>query len=791
MKRFSALRPACSRGSGGARGRSPWAAPVLALFVAAGTASGQTVPGTAELPEPPADDGKVRGHERMLALLGEIARKTPEESPFLGQRKLKALRAQYRSVMAQTEPNPIDRWRVNFELGQSELTLGMEEKAIEHLRAACELIPTTDFSKGTGGKEVEDVNTYYANTTRLQLGMAYLRRGETQNCCLRHTGESCILPIRGAGVHRVQEGSRDAIACFTEVLEHRPAKPERIETIQCQKAAQWLLNIAYMTLGEYPGAVPEEYLVDLDELMPCSIDFPRFENVLPRLDLDTFDLSGGAIVDDFDGDDYLDIVTTCWDTQGQTRFFRNQGDGTFVEKTKEAGLTGFFGGLNAVQADYDNDGDIDFFVLRGAWMKAYGVPHLNSLLQNDGRGRFRDVTFEAGLASPHYPTKTGAWADYDLDGDLDLYVGAECSDEVPDAMGQLYQNQGDGTFVDVAEKGGLAEHLFANGCVWGDYDGDRYPDLLVSTGFPDPARSHEGGAPEKLYHNNGDGTFTDVGPQVGVVEPMASFPCWFWDFDQDGALDIYVACSSGPIAVLADPRIRFGLNCLYRGDGRGGFREVAKSVGLDYPAQTMGANFGDLNGDGYPDFYLSTGNIQLQELHPNVMFLNMGGERFENVTLKGGLGHLQKGHGVSFADIDNDGDEDVFVQMGGARPGDKFQDALFENPGFGNHWLTVELEGVRSNRCAIGARIRAEIEEDGKLRSVYRHVNSGGSFGCNPLRQTLGLGRAASVRALEVFWPVTGETQRFEDFQVDRAVRIVEDQDRLAPIELRVLRLGG
>ncbi len=770
------LAPACSRGPEG---------PAQIASAAPRSAPAASEP------------AQAAGHERMLAILAEIARKTEDVHPFLSTTKLRALRAQQRELAQAPPPDDpqglIRRWRLNFDLGNAELAHGNEERAIRCLRSAHEFLPRLDFTKGTGKeerKELKDPDTYYANATRLRLGVAYLRLGEKQNCCLRHTGESCILPIRGSGIHTAPEGSREALRCFLEVLEHRPAKPEQVETVDCARTAQWLLNVAAMTLGEYPDGVPREYLVSLDALFRCEIDFPRFENVLPELDLDTFDLSGGAIVDDFDGDDYLDIVTSSWDTRGQMHYFHSERDGTFRDLTAQAGLTGFFGGLNMVQADYDNDGDVDIYVLRGAWLRSYGAKHPNSLLRNDGRGRFTDVTFEAGLGAVHYPNKTGAWGDYDLDGDLDLFVGTEATKDLPAAVGQLYRNDGDGTFTEVGAQAGVAESIFAMGSSWGDYDGDRFPDLYVTTGYSDPTNSLDGAGPNKLYHNQGDGTFRDVAPELGVVEPMAAFPCWFWDFDNDGCLDIYASCSSGPVAMLVDPT-GFATNRLYRGDGRGGFRDVTRECGLDYPTRPMGANFGDLNGDGWLDFYLSTGNVPYSELHPNVMFAGLGGKSFTNVTMKGGFGHLQKGHGVAFADLDNDGDCDVYVQMGGALPADKFSDALFENPGFGSRWLTLALEGRRSNRSAIGTHVRVDLEEDGRARSVHRWVNSGGSFGCNPLRQTIGLGRATGVKTLSVYWPTSDLTQVFEDVPLDQAFRIVEGEDRLVPIPLQRLHLGG
>ena len=142
-----------------------------------------------------------------------------------------------------------------------------------------------------------------------------------------------------------------------------------------------------------------------------------------------------------------------------------------------------------------------------------------------------------------------------------------------------------------------------------------------------------------------------------------------------------------------------------------------------------------------------------------------------------GLGHLQKGHAIVFADLDQDGDQDVFEQMGGAKRVDAFRDALYDNPGFGNHWVDVKLTGTASNRSAIGARIRVDFLEDGTKRSVFRHVGSGGSFGANPLCQHLGIGRATRIETLEIFWPTTGITQVFEDLPTNRVLQITEGSE--------------
>jgi hypothetical protein len=191
----------------------------------------------------------------------------------------------------------------------------------------------------------------------------------------------------------------------------------------------------------------------------------------------------------------------------------------------------------------------------------------------------------------------------------------------------------------------------------------------------------------------------------------------------------------------------------------------------------MGSNFGDLNNDGYPDFYLGTGYPEFEGLMPNQMYLNDRGKEFIDVTYAGGFGHLQKGHGVAFADFDNDGDQDVFIEMGGAYAADRFANALFDNPGFGNHWLKIGLIGRKSNQSGVGARIKAVIDDDGQRRSVYKWVGSGGSFGASPIsRQEIGLAAATVIEELEIFWPTSNLTQRFTNVSVDQFIEIVEGE---------------
>lgn len=699
----------------------------------------------------------------MLAMLHQIRERTAVEHPYIGSSEAQQLR---RLLDEESSSMPASvRWIRTFRLAQRELQLGNERDAIQRFLQCRESIADAVLPEK---REEASAKLMF------ELGVAYLRWGETQNCCLRNHPESCILPIQGNGVHTHQDGSRQAIKCFMYILDRTQPQDE------IHLKSRWLLNIAWMTLGEHPQAVPEKHLIP-PEAFASTTSFVRFKNIAQQLKLDTFSTSGGAIVDDFDNDNYLDLIVAPWDPRDQIKWFRNRQDGSFEDRTSSSGMEGFCGGLNLIQADYDNDGDTDFLVLRGAWLGNQGA-HPNSLMRNNGDGTFTDVTLDVGMTR-HYPTQTAAWADYDNDGDLDLFIGNE-SDPSFDAPCQLYRNDSDGRFRDVAAAAGVINGGYTKGVVWGDFDQDRYPDLFVSNQ----------GSDNRLFRNNRDGTFSDVAVRAGVDRPQKSFATWFWDFNNDSHLDLYVSTYTASTADLA--AFHLGMEsdteraCLYRGDGKGGFVNVTEEAGLRSPTASMGANFGDLDNDGYLDFYLGTGYPKYESLMPSVMYLNRGGQQFVDVTTAGGFGHLQKGHAVVFADLDHDGDQDVFEQMGGAFPGDRFYDAFYENPGFGNHWITLRLVGTESNRSAIGARICVEIIEHGETRMIYRHVNSGGSFGANPMRQTVGLGAATGISKLEVYWPTTDIRQSFSEVPMDAHFSIVEGQDELQPIKVKRLELG-
>jgi len=597
------------------------------------------------------------------------------------------------------------------------------------------------------------------------LGIGYLHKSEMANGVYRNPGERCLFPMTPAMKYGKPADSQKAVQHFLAFLKDRPNDLE----------VQWLLTLAYMTLGEYPAGVPKEYLLP-PAVFASSEDIGRFKDVAAAAGIKLFSMAAGIIVDDFDNDGLLDVVTSSFDMCEPMHFFHNKGDGTFEDRSAKAGLSGQLGGLNIIQADYNNDGCLDILVLRGGWE----IPQRMSLLRNNCDGTFTDVTKEAGLAQP-ISTQTAVWVDINNDGLLDLYVGSESGPN------QLFLNNGDGTFKNISHASGTDSSAFTKGVAAADYDHDGFVDLYVSN-----YRGYNA-----LYHNNHDGTFTDIAKQAGVPGSGHGFPAWFFDYDNDGWPDLFV--SSYFMSVDETLRTYLGLphNAgtfkLYKNLGNGAFRDVTKEAGLDKVFMPMGSNFGDIDNDGYLDMYLGTGDPTYASMVPNVMLRNKDGKTFVDITASSGTGELHKGHGVAFADIDNDGDEDILTVIGGAVPGDAHAFRLFENPGHGNDWISVRLIGVKSNRSAIGARITVTVRNEGKApRSIYRTVGSGGSFGASPLEQHIGLGKAAQIESLEILWPANvGTPQRFLNVARNQAVEIKEFATEYKKVARRPVRLGG
>ncbi len=598
------------------------------------------------------------------------------------------------------------------------------------------------------------------------LGLAHMRLAEQENCLNLHNTESCLLPISPAGVHVLQESARQALLEYGQVLAQRPD----------DGATRWLLNILYMTLGDYPHGVPLAWRID-PEVFVSEGDVGRLVDVATALGVDALGLSGGSIVEDFDGDGDLDIMASSWGLDDPLQFFVNGGDGTFAQRGAAAGLSEQLGGLNMVHADYDNNGYADVLVLRGAWWNEEGH-HPNSLLRNEG-GRFVDATVETGLLSFH-PTQTAAWGDYDNDGFVDLYIGNESNDWERHPC-ELFHNEAGAKFVERARSKGVDNVGYVKGVAWGDYDNDGDIDLFLS----------RMGQVNALYRNDGERGFSERGAAAGVTEPEWSFPTWFFDYDNDGWLDIFVAGYDNDAIDIAAVYLRQTSSAsrsrLFRNGADGRFTSVES--GLEGAVLVMGANYGDLDNDGFADVYLGTGNPDLRSLLPNRMYRNDGGDQFLDVTSAAGTGHLQKGHGVSFGDLDNDGDQDIYQVMGGAYSGDAYYNVLYANPGHGNGWVTLKLEGVSSSRDAIGARIQVRVRRDDGVRDIWALAGSGGSFGGSSLQQEIGLGQARAIDFVDVRWPATGAVERFEGVAMDGAWLLREGAGRAVPLKRAAFNL--
>src|SRR5205823_12943722 len=293
---------------------------------------------------------------------------------------------------------------------------------------------------------------------------------------------------------------------------------------------RWLLNICYMVLGQYPNDVPKQWLIPLDNFK-SDYDIGTFRDVAATRGISVLGRAGGAILEDFDNDGNLDLMISRMGVADPIEYFHNRGDGTFERKTEEAGLKGIVGGLNIMQTDYNNDGCIDVFIPRGAWYHDKGQ-FPASLLRNNCDGTFTDVTAKAGLLN-NYPTQTAVWADFNNDGLLDLFVGNEIArDKVnwpADTKNfRLYINNGDGTFTDVGEESGIKLAGMIKGATADDYDNDGWQDIYVSVM----------GGPNHLLRNVGMPgkipKFVDVTEKAGVAEPNMSFTTWFFDYDNDG-----------------------------------------------------------------------------------------------------------------------------------------------------------------------------------------------------------------------------------------------------------------
>jgi tetratricopeptide (TPR) repeat protein len=403
-------------------------------------------------------------------------------------------------------------------------------------------------------------------------------------------------------------------------------------------------------------------------------------------------------------------------------------------------------------------------------------PGDGTLFHNNGDGTFTDVTAQSGIET-WGPCFSASWADYDCDGYLDLFIpnnaGGVFDRHVPN---RLFHNNGDGTFTDVTETAGIAGVMPAIGSAWGDYNNDGFPDLFVS-----------GLGSGQLFRNNGNGTFTDVTSAAGITEPAIGTLCAWCDYDNDGWLDLLQFVWSDYEDIIETMRTGHGPDDgrplrIYHNNRDGTFTMKSRELGLDGCWGTMSGAFGDLDNDGNIDIMLGNGAPPMDRIEPMVV-LQSDGSRFRNVTFSAGLPFTGKSHGANCADLFGDGRMSIVVAAGGLYPGDLLASTVYcprELPG---NYLNVRLTGTKSNRDAIGARIVLRTGDSQQMREV----SGGTNFGCLPAEQHFGLGTRTEIGALEIRWP-SGLNQIVERPPINSTIRVVEAKDGFETIHFPKLK---
>lgn len=450
--------------------------------------------------------------------------------------------------------------------------------------------------------------------------------------------------------------------------------------------------------------------------------------------------------------------------------FRNQGDGTFRDVAERLGLHDPVG-LGCYAAQFI-DYDNDGFQDVFMTSNGWGGGGRLFLFHNEGGTRFTDVTAASGLGAP-VNAFGASWADYDNDGRVDLAVAAGIVDPEGGDRIRLYHNDGNGKFREVGEQAGLTQKARWISLCWGDYDGDGRQDLLAASFDAGPF----------LFRNLGDGRFEDVSVKAGIRNECAAYTPEFFDFDNDGNLDAFV--STYPSAYLrVEDMIEGNLGrptplpqrqLLFRNNGDGTFRNISEEAGITGWHGGMSSQVGDFDNDGFDEITIGTGNPALDWTEPKPLFHNNGKGQFTDIAQSAGLVHFGMLHGTVLADYDDSGNLSLFGSFGGFYWGTRETTKLYKNMGSGNSSLEVRLIGTRSNRDAIGAKVSAIA---GKRR-IHKYVNGGNGFGvANSKVIHLGLGREQRVEHLDIQWP-SGHKQSFRNIPAGQRIEIVEGMETL------------
>jgi hypothetical protein len=525
----------------------------------------------------------------------------------------------------------------------------------------------------------------------------------------------------------------------------------------------WILRALTLLAGRSEDTIPARFRLQVPGAAPAGF---QFRDATAVSGTGRMALGRGAAWGDFDNDGREDILVGAERTP--FRLLRNLGNGGFQDVAGEMGLVDAAGlGCYASQfIDYDNDGFPDIFLTSNGW----GGGGRLFLFHNDAGRRFRDVTEAAGLGGP-LNAFGSAWADYDNDGQVDLAVATGIVEEGGDRI-RLYHNDGHGKFREVGEQAGLKPKARWICLCWGDYDGDGRQDLLAASFDQGPF----------LFHNLGNGRFEDVSLQAGVMAQVHAYTCEFFDYDNDGRLDIFVSTyPDGDFKAMIETKVSGApvgperRQLLLRNNGNGAFDNVTREAGILGWYSAMSSQVGDFDNDGFDEIVLGTGNPELDWCEPKPVLRNDGKGLFSDVGRSCGLLHFGMLHGIAVGDYDDSGNLSLFGSFGGYYWGERETSRLYRNLGAGNSALEVRLVGTRSNRDAIGARVSALA---GKRR-IFKWVDGGNGFGCgNSRRVHLGVGRNRQVDRLDIEWP-SGLRQSFANLPAGRRIEIVEGRSAL------------
>ncbi len=537
---------------------------------------------------------------------------------------------------------------------------------------------------------------------------------------------------------------------YSQAIGHGVASLEEDPT---DERARFWLWLAAQRAGGYPATVREDLRMEaVAGYEPTAVEL---EDVAAEIGLDKTCGGRGTAIFDSNGDGTLDVVIAG--AHAGCSLYRNNGDGTFTDISTGSGLDSCVYGFGLAVGDYDNNGLPDLFVSGLGFFDGQGM-----LMRNNGDGTFTDVTKAAGLGM-WGPAFTSNWVDYDGDGYLDLFVvnnlGGLFNRKTPN---RLFHNNGDGTFTDVTEQAGLKTFWPSIGAVWGDFNNNGLPDLFISNA----------GRPQ-LFRNNGDGTFTDVSRDAGIDIPAITSVCVCCDIDDDGWLDIVQFTWSRPQDAIYTLRTGHGPSTgtpvrVFRNNRDGTFTDVARELGLDGCWGTMSGTVGDFNNDGHLDLLLGNGDPGIDRTEAAILLEN-DGRRFHNVTFSAGMPFTGKGHGANMADLAGDGRLHLIVAAGGLYPGDLLTTTVFRPKRLPGNYLNVRLVGTRSNRDAIGARLK--LRAGG--RDQHRLVSGGSGFGYLPFEQHFGLGELTQIDYLEIRWP-SGHLQRLDQTPINQSLRVFE-----------------